>query len=668
VSYYLLAPRKPDPLLTGSRPVTIKDLPSPIQGLDDATLKRKLDKILREGETEWPEKWWITNLESQEAEEARLLAAYLGETQIEVRSLLWFSREGGCEDWNKFFTVLDSAESLAKSEGLNEELAYCYYWRGECLERLGLYYLAVDSTLQALAVYEELDQSDRQIRALSRLGGIYRRRMGDSEAGLSYYERCQTFIDDVAPDRLVAVTGLWGFSLTSCGRYPESLPVFAKATSFSEEAGTNKRMLDNLPWLGLMYLLMNQRDEGEATLRQAMLLVHEVNDCFDPSSPYQYLAEYLFSTGEEQVAISLLEDALADISVLEDSVDPEAKRANYWKGQLESARITTLADIGDMHLILGKPETALACFQEADALTEGDEFIMPGEQMELNLAETYIELGRFDEAIKELNEMHSRGPVEYGYGAGFFDPELLMLFGTAYLCKGDYDTAANYLMQAQDACWSDETEYWQTVHAEILQLKAEIAVAQADNALAIACYSLALEHQTRAVRMFIWDTSLRSGLAEQMREVAAPHAMLLDEAGKTDKAKEVRRLAEAADAAKALAFQPLPTEATPASQALQEYRTTLTYLDEQRRDRDFRLRIQDETPPPLGDYWTKSDLYWKYHREWVRQQAQIKCDLDTRIAVLEVRAAEQLVELRKLDPQTAAIIELQPSSEADHRR
>lgn len=668
VSYYLLAPRKPEPLLTGSRSVTIKDLPSPIQGLDDATLKRKLDKILREGETEWPEKWWITNLESHEAEEARLLAAYLGETQIEVRSQLWFVREGGCEDWNTAFAVLDSAENLAKQANLNEELAYCHFYRAECLEGLGLYYLAVDSTLQALAVYEELDQPERQIRALSRLAGIYDRRIGDSEASLSYYEQCQTFVGDVPAGRLDAITSLWGFSLMDCGRYPESLPAFAKATSLFKEASTNNRMLDNLDWLGWMYLLMNQRDDGERALHQAMQLIHEVDDCHNPSSPHQYLAEYLFSIGEEQAAISLLQDALAEFSVLEDNVDPEAKRANYWKGQLESARITTLADMGDMHLKLGKPESALACFQEADALTEGDEFVMPGEQMELNLAKTYIELGRFDETIKELNEMHSRGPREHGYGAGRYGPNLLMLFGKAHLCKEDLTAATDYLKQAQASCLSDETEYWKTVHAEILQLKAEVAVAQADNALAIACYNRALAHLAAAARMFIWDTSLRRGLAEQIHDVADPLALLLDEAGETDRAAEVRRLAEAADKAKALAFQPLPTEATPASQALQEYRMTLTYLDEQRSARDFQLSIQDDGQSQLGDYWIKTDLYWEYSEELVRQQAQIKRNLEARIAGLEAQAVYQLAELQRLYPQTAAIIELHPTNDAGRGR
>jgi tetratricopeptide (TPR) repeat protein len=105
----------------------------------------------------------------------------------------------------------------------------------------------------------------------------------------------------------------------------------------------------------------------------------------------------------------------------------------------------SLNELAQVHATLGKPEAALASYQEALKLRRdiGDKKGV-GDTL-IDLGSYYQDSGRYEEALKLYKES-----LQIQRGVGNEDYEALCLnnIGLAYLSKGDYDNARTYFQQA----------------------------------------------------------------------------------------------------------------------------------------------------------------------------------------------------------------------------
>lgn len=401
-AYYYLSPSRPNPVLIGNQQVKVSDLPGELQGRSDAELQARLDEMVERG-SEGMKEWWGTRLSREECEEARLLALYLGDKQTAMRCLCWVIRKTYFDYPGRALILLDTAISEARANGFDEELAQCYWQRGICLEQLGLYDWAAEDYQKSLDKYEKLDQPDQQVLMLALLGSVHSDRWLNYEQADEVYSGLDELIGKAGTDRLAPLVGRRGYNLMNLGRYPEAIEKFELGKDCAAEAGLPGKVKNAQATVGELHLILNDPDTGRELLNQAVASTALLPGHHFPFGPNRILAEYLAATGDEQGAIELLEETLVTIAALEAGLAPEAENAKSQADILRIEKLGTFVVLGNIYLGLDDYQAALEAYQQADALVDhGAQFIMPRERMEVNLAEAYIGLEKYGEALPLL--------------------------------------------------------------------------------------------------------------------------------------------------------------------------------------------------------------------------------------------------------------------------
>jgi len=199
--------------------------------------------------------------------------------------------------------------------------------------------------------------------------------------------------------------------LMGLGRYPDSVAVMHKSLEYARESGNQRFELMELISLAEIQLDINQREVGEATLREAMVLGPVVEKAYSPFEAHRKMAEYLALMGETQAGIDLLQTALTQIDDCEQAVDPEAERAKARLHRLNSERIAVLASLGKLQLLAEDFDAGLDYFLQADSLVEHNGFVMPAERMEMNIATAQLNLEQYSEALVSLQAARDCGSL-----------------------------------------------------------------------------------------------------------------------------------------------------------------------------------------------------------------------------------------------------------------
>lgn len=393
-----------NPRLIGQRPVRANDLPASWQGISDADMRIKLDELVadRLGERE---NWDRGSFTQDDCRQIRLAAKYLGDEQLAVRSLCWLAKKLE-SDRQEELAVDYLAIAIAEAEqaGLKDELKQCYFQQGRCFSRIGLYEWSLESYTKARDLARELGDPDKESYYLLQMANINYHRLLRYEEAMPLYDLLpEIAAQGVEPQSMIPKYNLWALSLQSYGRYHESLDAFQLALEAAEDAGNPDKILFTLKLLAINNLELNRIAESEELLKRAIALVPELersNDIFDP---HLQLASIYVNTDREDEAEALLLDTLDEIGIVETTADGEEREASILY-QMRSERIKTLAALGGLKLLQDNPEKALEYFLQADKLNEGREFVLPTENMATNLAQVYIELGRFEDAQAQLAE------------------------------------------------------------------------------------------------------------------------------------------------------------------------------------------------------------------------------------------------------------------------
>lgn len=236
---------------------------------------------------------------------------------------------------------------------------------------------------------------------------------------------------------------------------------------------------------------------------------------------------------------------------------------------------------------------------------------------------------------------------------------MLRRHGEIHFAQGNLEEAQAYLESALDACLPVKIQSVITQRFRVLLALGKLAEKQSKMELAEEHYRLAFEELLGTAREFSWNTLLKSSLANDIEATGKQLVELLDGQGNDTEADEVRATLERVPRAEVFALNSAPLSDEAAEQALRDYRNTTTYLSTLRFDLYWQWGVgMKDIDAKMKAIHQEKNLNPKYRKEFDRQLKSMRVEIEEKIARLEAEAQEYLVVLRKLDPETAAIIEM----------
>jgi len=227
---------------------------------------------------------------------------------------------------------------------------------------------------------------------------------------------------------------------------------------------------------------------------------------------------------------------------------------------------------------------------------------------------------------------------------------------------GDLMEAARCLDAAETAIPPVETEQNLQLKAALLRSRAELVESQGGApGERAALLDEALTLLAAASKVFPWDSAYRGALAAEVEKTVADRLDIEGAAGDPGLAARLEQVTKLAERARTLEFTAMPAEPDAAGQALADYRTTTRHLVNLRGDLYWALGGEG-TAKPWKIYYERRDLSWLHRHALASQIVSLRTEMESRIAGVEQLAAEQFAELERLDPETAAVISLDPEA------
>lgn len=644
--------------------VNTKELPQTWQGLSDAELRVKVEEMLSErlGERKF---WWGGPFEQEECRQLRMAALILDDQQLGVRSLCWLAHKLQF-DSNQVLAIkyLEVAITEAQEAGLNEELARCYNQKGNCLEWLDLYEWALEAYTRAYEITQALDDPDRESYYLIQMATLNDHRLLRYEAADVLYQQLPALAGrGLEPQSMIPKYDLWGLSLQSSGRYADAIEAFELALEAAEKSGKAERVHSTLELLAEVNLGLNRNIEGEAQLQRACELEPSLERCTAWFDPQRTLASHYIWTERSDEAEALLQDTLDRIEKFE-ATAVGTDREEYAHSEMRSERVKTLAMLADLKSRQGNLQQALEYLLQADRLNDGIDWLLPQEDMALPLAQAYLKLGRLQDARDRLDKPNENELTKFMPDAERGNPELLRMQGEIQLAQGNWQEAEEYLQSALDACAPVRTPEVLVQKSGILLAMGRLAEQNLDKAGAEADYQQAFNELLASTPEFQWNTMLKTTLADEIDAAGQSLIELYESQGRQTEVDNIRHTLDLVRAAQAFARQYTHLSNAEAEHAFRNYRTANTYLTTLSFALYWKTGVGlEEIDERIKQLQNEQGLDTKYRREQNRQLQALRTEVEEKIAGLETAAANYLTELRRLDPETAAIIEIQSAGE-----
>ncbi|MEZ5337894.1 MAG: tetratricopeptide repeat protein [bacterium] len=484
-------------------------------------------------------------------------------------------------------------------------------------------------------------------------------RLGRCETAIELYAQLPSYAEEgVEPRSMVPKYNLWGLSLQSAGRYEDSLEPFNLALAAAEESGEVDKVQSTLQLLAQSQLALNHYAEAGELLQRAIELEGPDVLITDRLAPQRTLAGLYMLTDRNTEALSLLQDAIGGIEEIETSALGEELKA-YSLDEMRTQKVLTLAMQADMLIQMGNPQQALEYLLQTDVLNKGVKWLLPYEDMTLPLAQAYLELGRWQDAEARLEMNTDNEALELLPDLGQNNPDLLRLRGEIELARGNLQQAGDYLQSALEACSPVSNELPLMPKAAILRDMGRLAELSGDLTGAEEKYRLAMDELLAIASAVPWNTLLTGGLAEEIYDAGQSLIELYESQGRTQEADEVRNTLDQVKTAAQFIRNYSSISNDDADAAFRQYRTINTHLETLRYKLHYDLGAGvDNFDQKYEQLQDAQGLPRKYRKEQLEQISTLRQELEEKVIGLEQEAAAKLAELRELDPEAAAIIEL----------
>jgi len=656
---------RPNPVLAGERQLTSADLPAGLEAASRNELRSKLDQLLVESLPEnMPEAWWSTRLSLEQCEDARRLALYLDDHLAAVRSLLWLTHKLQTDRRGALALIyLHIAQTEAEEYSLDDEYAHALLAEGDCLDHAGLSEYAISRFEEAHESFLAQDNSRQAIYALNRAASYNFNRLSRFDTAATQYERCVELAEASSeePARVLPVISLWGFDLQSAGRYEDAAAVFQRATECAEKTGKTARVQQCLNTQAGNELCLGHNAEAETLLKQAAALNGDFpDDVFDRYESACALAEYYQSVGRTGDAVQVLEQALADIDLRRGAAQV-AQNAKRTVARLDDAEFGALTAFGTVMYDSRQFDKAVDYYERAAALSDQAGAVFPTERVDLLLAQAYMQLGRYDDALSRLKTAEQNSWTSFSPLMSNRDAWLMLLEGQVYNELGEIELARLYIKRAAKACPPVYSVGNAVLYAAIQRAFGDLATLEDMRPEALSYYQDSYDVLSDVASGFQWTTPLRYSLDQVFSEIGLALADRLKQAGRVEEADEVLDRCHAVQLAHEYLVAGMPAPDDHARRLLNDYRTATTRLDSLR---SARLQLEGSFAAkktwPYSAYTAMSAYPWRYRREYVRQFTSLRRELKQKIAQAETDADACRQRLREGAPDIADIVDLKP--------
>jgi tetratricopeptide (TPR) repeat protein len=661
--YYLANLARPDPVLAGARQLTAADLPAGLETASHDELRSKLDQLLAESLSEkMPEAWWSTRLSIEQCEDARRLALYLDDHQAAERSLLWLAHKLRYDQPPALaLKYLQIAEDEAQEFGLDDEYASALLQEGRCLDNAGLSEWACQRFDLAYRSFLEQDNGRRAIYALLNSAMVNYNRLSRYDTAVEEFAHCAELAEqyDEPPARTLPNLSLWAIALTFSGRYEEASPVFARAVACAAELGDASKLQRQLNLQAETALCLGHNAQAEKLLTQAVALNPEVpDDAFGRYDSFFRLASFYQSVHRTDDALQVLEQALADISARRTAAQGD-KDEERIVARLDGAKFDTLSTYGHVLFDSGQDDQAAKYYEQAAALSDKTNASFPSDRVDVQLAQVYMELGRYDDALSRLKDAEAHSLSFLSPALGYGDIAIALHEGQAYNELGEIELARMYIKRAAKACPPVYNVSNAVLYAAIQRAFGDLATLEDMRPEALDYYQNSYDVLSEVASGFQWNTPLRYGLDKEFYKTYHKLDYRLKKQGHAPEAMATVERCRAVQLAHEYLVAGAPTPDEKSRERLNDYRTATTYLDTLR---GALLQLETSTPPsrlwPYTQYVTMSAYPWRYRREYVRQYTSLRRELKQKIAKAEADADACRQRLRAEAPQIAEIVDL----------
>jgi signal transduction histidine kinase/predicted negative regulator of RcsB-dependent stress response len=297
--------------------------------------------------------------------EARLAAAENTQEQIDIlNQLAWELRLNNLE---RAIETAERARGLATSGNFPDQpyltgLANSLHILSRCQSVLGNYAQAVTLGLEALEIYEDINDLKGQGYAYNALGMIY----------------------------------------LHMGNYPEALTTLLESLDVFEEIDDTEWQMGLLNNLGYLYLDINEPDQALAYLNQGLSMAKEHGFQKQQGDLLNNVCKAYFAKGDYD---SALKNGLESIKC-------------YRKVDADYGEAEALNSIGDIYLAQGEPQQALDCHFESLEISKksGSKFDIVESLLRLGRVHRQIErhtasLAYFEQALSVAQQIEARHKI-----------------------------------------------------------------------------------------------------------------------------------------------------------------------------------------------------------------------------------------------------------------
>ncbi len=199
---------------------------------------------------------------------------------------------------------------LADKLRLSHQRAMALHNLAVSYEGINDYNRSLDYNLQALAIYEELQNDNDVFKTLQNIGVIYFNLEKYDEALESLLKTVQIFKNDTDKNTQGLAFLNIGRSYHKLQNHQKALENLNKSLALLEETGNRLGSSDALAEISIVYMDMHRFLDAKKNISKSIKIKKELNDSPGLASSYYYLGKLLFQQGEKAKALTTFTNAL----------------------------------------------------------------------------------------------------------------------------------------------------------------------------------------------------------------------------------------------------------------------------------------------------------------------------------------------------------------------
>ncbi len=329
-------------------------------------------------------------------------------------------------DFNKAYNYLEESRKLFSEIGAKDSLPIVYHELGKAARAVGKHDKALSSFNESVKLYREKGDEFSVGANFSQIGLTYSQ-MGQHERALSYYEEALRIAKKHKNAEGISIV-LREIADTYCDLYKHdrAISYYEEAIEIQKKNNLIRELGVTLNNLGTLYMDMNRYENALSHYEEALKLAKQENDLSTTATLLNNIGHVYGKMGHSNKALEYYKKSLEMEKQLQrpfslvyvlNNIGMEYFKAGrydealkYLNQALEIDRKlnnptfieTRLNNIGAVYLKQGRLKEAEQIFLERKRL---EERIKPNRMLHPGLIEVYLLTGRYDLALKLVNEI-----------------------------------------------------------------------------------------------------------------------------------------------------------------------------------------------------------------------------------------------------------------------